>query len=311
MADKRSLLRHLDIYQISNLVAVENSTLLPYLLWRESLMRSATSCSVALFLLTLSASVFSQAHKVGDTIYANVFFGGCVRVTVTGVDPAYSVHIEEGAYKDRDTFYNANRLSDCKQAAGVTAGGGDKDDEKNPNMGDFKIGDRVDVFLSGGQRGKNRGTIIDQRPSEYKVHYDGCDAKYDVWENGGLVRPAAAISRTDPQIQFLTGRWSMTSVGISRVAIAWGKAPGIEIKSNGTYLWYQGEGKAPVRGNWQTHAKIEGAREGTETENGILITDAAGAQWKMYRRRSTLDNDDHITIRMMCQGMTQIGTRLN
>ena len=262
-------------------------------------------------LALFSTATFSQTYKIGDTIFANVFFGGCVRVTVTGVEPAYSVHIEEGMYKKSDTFYNANRLADCKQSGSPAAKGGDGDPVKNPNVGNFAVGDRVDVYLSGGKEGKNRGTIIDARPSEYKVHYDGCSEKYDVWENGSFVRPAAVIAATDPEIRFLAGRWAMTSVGISSVYWAWGKAPGIQIDPAGTYVWYQGEGKAPVRGNWSPHAKIDGARFGTETENGIIIKDSAGNEWKMYRRRSTADNADHITIHMMCQGLTQIGTRAN
>jgi hypothetical protein len=65
----------------------------------------------------------------------------------------------------------------------------------------------------------------------------------------------------------------------------------------------------PFKGKWSPHAKIVGTRNGTETENGIIIKDAKGAEWKMYRRKSTLDNDDHITIRLMCSGETQMGTR--
>ena len=101
----------------------------------------------------------------------------------------------------------------------------------------------------------------------------------------------------------------MTTVGVSSAAIAWSKSPGIQINSDGTYIWYQDGGKPPVRGKWLTHAKIVGTREGTETENGIIIKDAMGAQWKMYRRKSTLDNDDHITIRSMCESQTEMGTR--
>jgi hypothetical protein len=101
----------------------------------------------------------------------------------------------------------------------------------------------------------------------------------------------------------------MTTVGISSTAIAWGKSPGIQINGDGTYLWFQSGGKPPVTGKWSPHAKIEGARYGTETENGIIIKDTTGAEWKMYRRKSTLDNDDHITIRLLCVGRTQMGTR--
>ncbi|HVE55331.1 MAG TPA: hypothetical protein VNB22_00780 [Pyrinomonadaceae bacterium] len=258
--------------------------------------------------------------KVGDTIYVNAFSGGCVKATVRQTDPKYSVHIEEGTYKDRDTFYNADRLGECRQAApqnNQTQGNQNTDkpdDNRTPNGGNFKTGMRVDVYLSDNKEGKNRGTIIEINGSQYKVHYDGCSEKYDVWENSMFVRPAATISADNAEIKFLVGKWSMTSVAVngnaSGTIAAWGKSPGIQINADGTYVWYQDGGRPPVKGKWTTHAKIEGARYGTETENGIIIKDAKGAQWKMYRRKSTIDNFDHINIRSMCESLTQMGTRV-
>ena len=272
-----------------------------------------------LLLLVNASTSFAQgdtAFNVGDTIYVNAFYGGCVKATITQTDPKYSVHILEGSYKDRDTFYNANRIKECPQISqkdeqtpnNQTS---DEADNKQPMQkpGSFKVGDRVDVYLSGNQEGKNRGTILETNGSQYKVRYDGCSEKYDVWENFALVHPAAKISADNAEIKFLTGKWSMTTVGISSMAIAWGKSPGIQINGDGTYLWFQSGGKPPVKGKWSPHAKIEGARFGTETANGIIIKDTKGAEWKMYRRKSTLDNDDHITIRLLCSGETQMGTR--
>lgn len=272
----------------------------------------------------LTGNVFCQAQfKVGDTIYVNAFYAGCVKAKGTGTDPKYSVRIEEGQYKDRETFYNANRVGDCNQGApqdnqpqGNQNQNGDEpaNDQPAPHSGNLKVGDRVDVYLSGNIEGKNRGTIVETRDSQYKIHYDGCKQRDDVWENISFVRPAATISSGDPAIRFLVGKWSMTSVGVNSDALgttaAWGRAPGIQINGDGTYTWYQGGGKAPVKGIWTTHAKIEGARFGTETENGIIIKDAVGTQWKMYRRKSTIDNGDHVTIRSMCESLTQMGTRI-
>jgi hypothetical protein len=42
----------------------------------------------------------------------------------------------------------------------------------------------------------------------------------------------------------------MTTVGLSSAAIAWGKSPGIQINGDGTYVWYQENGKPPVKGKW-------------------------------------------------------------
>ena len=267
------------------------------------------------FLLFINAATcFAQDKtdfKVGDSIYVNIHSGGCVKATVKGIDPKYYVHVEEGGYKGSDAFYNASRLGECKQTPPPENQNNDKPNTgQTVNTGDLKLGDRVDVYLSDNKEGKNRGTILEVNGSTYKVHYDGCSEKYDVSENSMFVRPAATIGTDNSEIKFFAGKWAMTTVGISSAAIAWGKSPGVQINGDGTFVWYQETGKPPVKGKWLPHAKIEGARFGTETQNGIIITDAKGAQWKMYRRKSARDDDDHITIRVMCSGETQMGTRL-
>lgn len=270
----------------------------------------------------ISASVsFAQDNvdfKIGDTIYVNAYYAGCVKATVKQIEPKYYVHLEEGSHKATDLFYGAGRIGECPQKTVETKNAQPYGDQtpttqmplnQPQNTSSLKVGARVDVYLSGGKEGKNRGTILEVGNSEYKVRYDGCAEKYDVWENSTLVLPTAEISKNNAEIKFLVGKWSMTTVGISDVAIAWGKSPGIQINADGTYIWYQEMGKQPIEGEWITHAKIEGARFGTETENGIVIYDVKGHGWKMYRRKSTLDNEDHITIRMMCDGVTQMGAR--
>lgn len=272
------------------------------------------------FLLFFNAATcFAQDKtnfKLGETIYVNIYNAGCVKATVKGIDPKYYVHVEEGMYKGSDSFYNAARLTECKQTPLQDNQSNDKPNTTDTvitantdNTGNLKVGDRVDVYLSDNKEGKNRGTILEVNGGQYKVHYDGCSKKYDV-ENSMFVRPAATIAADNAEIKFFAGKWAMTTVGISSGAIAWGKSPGIQINGEGTFVWYQENAKPPVKGKWLPHAKIEGARFGTETQNGIIITDANGAQWKMYRRKSTRDDDDHITIQLMCSGETQMGTRL-
>lgn len=267
---------------------------------------------VTVILICVCASMsFAQTdYKVGDTIYVNAFNAGCVKATVKQTDPKYYVHIEEGSYKDKETFYNASRIADCPQKTVETQNQLPEKKQPANNQGNMKVGDRVDVYLSGNQEGKNRGTIIDLGDNQVKVRYDGCSEKQDVWENFVLVHPETIISAEDPEIKFFKGKWSMTTVGMSSEAIAWGKSAGIQINSDGTYLWYQDGGKPPVKGKWQAHAKIDGTRFGTEKQNGILISDAKGYTWKIYRRRSTIDNDDHITAQLMCSGETKMGTRV-
>lgn len=278
-----------------------------------------------LFLLVGASVSFGQDKtdfKVGDTIYVNAFSAGCVKATVTQTDPKYSVHILEGSYKGRDTFYSVNRISECPQRSRQDKQTLDEADNKPPmqQQGSLKAGDRVDVYLSGNQEGKNRGTILEINGSQYKVHYDGCSEKDDVWENAALVHPAASISVDAPEIKFLTGQWAMftssyptTVVRGNNVYREYGtgaKSPPLQINSDGTYIWYFDYGKPPVKGSWLPHAKIEGARLGTETVNGVIIKDTKGGAWKVSRRKSTMDNEDHITARTMCSGETIMGTRI-
>lgn len=269
----------------------------------------------AVFLiLSLIIASFAQDKTdfaVGDTIYVNAYYAGCVKATVKQIEPKYYVHIDEGSYKGTDTYYRAERLGECPQKADNTKADNtpDKQTDQTPNEDNLTVGNRVDVFLSGNQEGKNRGTIVEVSGNQIKVRYDGCGDKKDVWENAMLIRPAAAISAEATEIKFFVGRWSMTTAGISSAAIVWGQAAGIQINADGSYIWFQDAGKSPVKGKWSPHAKIEGTRFGTEAQNGIIIKDARGAEWKMYRRKSTSDTADHITIEMMCQGLTQIGTR--
>ena len=84
-------------------------------------------------------------------------------------NPKYSVHILEGSYKDRDTFYSESRVRECPQTAPTDKPKADiqtPDEAANPPAqppGDLKVGSRVDVYLTGGQQGKNRGTIVETK----------------------------------------------------------------------------------------------------------------------------------------------------
>jgi hypothetical protein len=302
-------------------------------------MLKTASTTIAAFAILVSVTAASSSaqdngFKVGQTIYVNPFYSGCVKATVTGADPKYSVHILEGAYKDKDTFYSSGRISECPQAPQQAAEqvpqqapqqAAPRPAQTTPNRpagnaGGLKVGDRVDVYLSGNQEGKNRGTIVDVNGGQYKVHYDGCQVRDDTWENSTLVHPAATIAANSPDITFLTGKWVMFTPSYPTTVIRGndvyreygmgGKAPPLQINGDGSYVWYYNYGKAPVTGRWTSHAKIEGARFGTETENGVIIKDPAGGLWKVYRRKSTSDNEDHITARTMCSAQTIIGTRI-
>lgn len=179
--------------------------------------------------------------------------------------------------------------------------------------GRFRVGHRVDVI------GKRRGTIIEAANGRYKIHYDGCEAHWDDWRDRADVRPEATISANAPEIKFLVGKWVMftpsypnTVVRGDNVYREYGmgaKAPPLQINSNGTYVWYFDYGKPPVKGKWRTDARVEGEKYTTAAEVGIVIKDPNGGEWKVFRRESTRDKEDHITAQTMCSGQTVIGTR--
>ncbi len=54
-----------------------------------------------------------------------------------------------------------------------------------------------------------------------------------------------------------------------------------------------------LKRNWAEDRKID----------GILIKDAAGQEWKLYRRIVNPGEADKVTIHQMCEGITDIGTR--
>ncbi len=174
--------------------------------------------------------------------------------------------------------------------------------------GSFKVGDRVDTFYDE-NRGHNRGTIIEVGDRKYKVHYTGCTKTFDEWVDASLVRTPATISAAAPEIKFLFGRWRLTEVAVGGNFVAWGKAPGLQINADGSYIWYQGAGKQPVKGTWATDAKVPKLNEGTPKFDGVIVKDEVGQEWKAFRWVVKGDTKDHIEIDRMCLGISQVGNR--
>lgn len=71
--------------------------------------------------------------------------------------------------------------------------------------GKYKVGDRVDTYYDE-TRGHNRGTIIDVANGKYKVHYNGCRAKFDEWVDAALVKNPNTTSANAPEIKSLFGK---------------------------------------------------------------------------------------------------------
>jgi hypothetical protein len=168
-------------------------------------------------------------------------------------------------------------------------------------------GGKFDIYYNATQ-GKNRGTIIGAQGNKYKIHYPGCTQAWDEWVDRSLVRDPATVTPDADIIMFLYGKWTLTKVGMSSSNIAWGKAEGIEIGETGNFVWYQGGGKAPVKGRWETDAKVPGTDSGTQFYDGILVKDADGREWKVFKW-VVKGYPDGVEVQRMCSGETIVGSR--
>lgn len=291
------------------------------------LQKFARICLASVMLIACASISIAQDQpqfKVGDKVEVRNMTSEWVRATVlavvdwrsSGYGFAYRIHVDDPKAPNSEWNAMANTVRALEKPQNDTPKDNQPvgDNRKTANVGAWKVGDLVDVFydegLYGKNKGKGRGTIIEVGDGKYKVHYTGCAAYWDEWVDRTLIRPAATISTDAPEIKFLIGKWSMTTVGISRAAIAWGKSNDIQINGDGSYIWYQSGGKPSVKGKWIADAKVEGAKDGTAKIDGILVKDAPGQEWKLYRRVVKPDNLDKVTIHQMCEGITDIGTRI-
>jgi hypothetical protein len=169
----------------------------------------------------------------------------------------------------------------------------------------LRTGDRVDTYYDQ-QRGRRRGTVAEVGNGKYKVTY-GCPNFGDEWKESALVKPAATISNDAPEIRFLLGKWSLTTVGASDLAIAWGKSPGIQVNVDGTLIWYQGQGIPPLRSTWITDAKVPGSQDA----DGIIFRDTGGILWKIDRWTFKGDTAERMEVYQVCyQAISKTGRRM-
>lgn len=278
----------------------------------------------AVVLLFVSASVSlaqdQPQWKVGDKIEVKNMSSEWVRATIIKIEDwrdagrgfAYRVEVEDPNAPNRYWAAAANTIRALpnqtvnKQADNKNVGG---NPQPNADGGTFKVGDRVDVYYNEKQ-GKNRGTIIEAKEGKFKVHYTGCKDYWDEWVDRLSVHSPATISADATEIKFLFGKWALTTVGISSDAIAWGKSGGVQINDDGSYVWYQDKGKAPVKGKWITDARVPGADNGTQNFDGVLIKDADGQDWKVFKWAVKNDTRDHVEVQLMCSGISDIGSRV-
>jgi hypothetical protein len=251
--------------------------------------------------------------KKGDKVEVQNMSKEWVRATILEVvdwrqyGKGYAYRIETEDPKAPNTMWTAT-VETIRAVGGVQKGPG-QNDANNNVAGNFKVGDLVDTYYDR-NRGHNRGTVIAVGDRKYKVHYRGCGSYFDEWVDANLVTAPNTISADDPLIRFLIGKWSLTRVtmGMDKSG-SWGKVPGVEIKADGTYTWYQGNGKTPVKGTWITDAKVLKLDMGTPKYDGIILKDEDGKEWKAFRWLKN-DGTDGIEIDMMCSNSSVVGRRV-
>ncbi len=263
-------------------------------------------CSSLVLTLFATLSLAQQdAFKVGDKVEAEYYADSKYR-------PATIIEIDHtGKYKaPYVVIFDDKSLATTRDSLPAS-----KIRARGKFVGAFKVGDRVDHL-----EGKNaRGTIVAVSGHDFKVHYDGCKPHWDQVVDGARLHPAATLSASDPAIRFLTGNWAMFTPSYPNTVIRGnniyreygmgGKAPPLQIKADGTYVWYFDFGKPPIKGQWVTHPKVEGATTGTEKWDGLVIKDPTGQEWKVYKWVKP-DKSEGIVAHQMCSGMTMTGSRI-
>lgn len=284
----------------------------------------------------------TMQFKVGSEVeaYTNLTFEGktgWVKARIIGVDTngQHSGGPYQVFYDGQNEMYSFwVRTDQVRPRAGQPNPVVDQPAGNNPIAGtttsQFKVGDRLDVFNTGYTPPipRGRGTIIEVGDGKYKISYEGCASFHDDWQDRMSVQPEATVSATDPEITFLIGNWAMFSPSYPNTVVrgdnvyreygTGAKAPPLQIKADGSYVWYFDFGQPPVTGAWSTSAtvgerKVRGAaNEGishTLTDTGIIIKDPKGAKWKVYRWIMP-GQDQRITAHLMCSGETMVGSRI-
>lgn len=267
-------------------------------------------------LLAVVSLAFAQGAKqwkVGDKVeilnLSKEWVPGTVIGTVDwGGTLMYRVQLDDA--NASTVYFNHTPVSDIRRRGGQIAVA---PPQPVPEAAPVPVADlpngggKFDVYYNATQ-GKNRGIIIGTQGNKYKIHYPGCTQTWDEWVDRSLVRDPATVTPDADIIMFLFGKWTLTKVGMSSAAVAWGKAEGIEIGETGNYFWYQGGGKAPVKGRWETDAKVPGSDSGTQFYDGILIKDAEGQEWKVFKW-VVKGYPDGVEVQRLCSGEAIVGSR--
>jgi hypothetical protein len=268
---------------------------------------------LAVLFACLANSGFSQGQqfKVGDKVEILDLTHKWVSGTVIGVlneggfyyrvklddenaSTVYFNHVVPASIRAR-AEQNANNAGNQNVKPAIVTGGG----AAAPAAG------LVDVYYNATQ-GWNRGKIVGSNGNRVTVRFIGCDR--DEIVDRSQIHSPAEVAKNAPAISFLFARWALTKVGTSSFNTAWGKADGIQINADGTYIWDQGAGKQPVRGSWVTDAKVPSTDNGTQFYDGVLVKDAQGRDWKVFKW-TVKGYPDGIEAQRMCSGEAVVGSR--
>lgn len=276
---------------------------------------STIFASVLLFVGTSYSFAQTAQWKVGDKVEILNLSREWVPGTIIGTVDwngtlMYEVKLDDD--KAPNVYFNHTPVSDIRPR-----GGGNQKPQNNQQPNDiqsqnfggaFQVGNTVDTFYDV-NRGHNRGTILETRGNQYKVHYTGCEEAFDEWVDASLVRPPATISADAAEIKYLFGKWRLTTAAVGYNYMVWGSSPGIQINPDGTYVWYEDSAHPPTKGKWRTDAKVPKLNEGTQKFDGIIVKDSEGNEWKAFHWKPAGETKDLIEIDRMCSGLSEVGSR--
>jgi hypothetical protein len=284
----------------------------------QEMLKRLSECSIAVFLLCLAVTIAAaqQQWKVGDKVEIKNLSMEWVPGTIIGTDDwngtlVYRVKLDDE--RAPNAYFNHTLPADIRPRAGQAAAGvnpgaaGGMGNLPAGEGGSLKVGDLVDAYFN--PREGDRGIITEVGDRRYKVRFRGCEPQFQNWFEGGQVHTPASISAAAPEVTYLIGKWRTTTAAVGGNYMVWGQSPGIEIKADGTYVWYEYAGRPPTKGTWTADAKVPNATMGTQKFDGVLVKDATGIVWKVFKWKVE-DPQDHIEIDRLFSGLSDVGVRV-
>lgn len=301
--------------------------------------KSSAKILSAMMLFVLSAALTALAQnqtswKIGDKVEVeNIYTQKWEQATISEVKDWGADNIYYKAKLDNPTPNSESELllrpNQIRTRAVATASAKttnstiqnenpDKTSTKNNNPdGSIKVGDRVVEFDPQNRNYIYRATVLEVADGRYRIQRDGC-TKYEMWIDKSNLRPAQNLSPDNADVRFLIGKWSTQTVATVDAGVAWGNRINyLQINSDGTYVWQYDKG-TPVKGKWRGEPQLSEAPKKasdslkkSEDFNGIIIKNADGSEWKVYKYIIPGKAKDSVVIERICGSAASIiGTRM-